>query len=278
MKKKATLFIILILVIIFVGTLSYLALLSESDSKKAIDDFKTMFTETEQYQSTDQDTQTILKLNYSDSTFIYHGQRNMKPGDDMLYETESKGKFKLDQDSLVLYSEMPDNSRLHSYIHALTDEEISKNKFSYIYPIEEKINDSQVKIYFDNIAEVEDYKAFTLDKNQLKPIKILEVKKLSEPVSINTKKDNFMLFHYLLIEKPSNNHLLITDNNSKSFLFDFNKIPYPVFHFYTRVYANFVDLTGLKFHKKENSLILIRNEIDKRYASNQALNSEFIKN
>ncbi|UQB69229.1 hypothetical protein [Epilithonimonas zeae] len=236
---------------------------------------KTIFSKIEHYKSKDKNTITEIKLNYSDSTYTYSEEYLMKPGDDVGYDIESKGQFKIEKDTVIFYSEMPDNGSFT--ILNLTDEEILKNKFSYIYPIDEQLNDNQVKIYFDNIAEIEDYKAFTIINNQLKSLKILERKKLEEPKLIETKNDNFFLFHYLIIEKPANNQLIITGERGESFYFDLNKIPYSAFHFFTRAYGNYFDFTGLKFIKNEKGLKLIKSKTDNRYQLNQALNSDFIK-
>lgn len=94
---------------------------------------------------------------------------------------------------------------------------------------------------------------------------------------IKTKNDNFFLFHYLIIEKPKNNQMLITGSRSESFLFDLDKIPYPAFHFFTRVYWNFMDLTGIKFQKTDKTLKRIKTLDDKRYEFSEALNSDLVK-
>lgn len=275
MKKKLILFIILILVLIFIGTLSFTALFSKTESKSPINNLKTIFSKTEHYKSSDKNTITEIKLNYADSTYTYSEEYLMKPGDDITYHIESKGQFKIDKDTLIFYSEMPDNKYFTNF--NLTDEEISKNKFSYIYPIDEKLNDNQVKIYFDNIAEIEDYKAFTITNHQFKSLKTFEKKELEEPKLIETKYDKFFLSHYLIIEKPANNQLIITDERGESLYFDLTRIPYPTFHFFTRVYGNYIDFTGLKFIKNEKGLKLIKSGTDNRYRLNQALNSDFIK-
>jgi len=275
MKKKLILFSILLLVLIFIGTLSFTALFSKSESKSSINNLKTIFTKTEHYKSIDKNTITEIKLNYSDSTYTYSEKYLMKPGDDVGYNRESKGEFKLDKDTVIFYSEMPDNRYFRDL--NLTDEEILKNKFSYIYPIDEKLNDNQIKIYFDNIAEIEGYKAFSIINNQFKSLKIFERKKLEEPKLIETKNDNFFLFHYLIIEKPANNQLIITGERGESFYFDLNKIPYSIFHFFTRVYGNYFDFTGLKFVKNGKGLKLIKSKTENRYHYNKALNSDFVK-
>lgn len=277
MRKKITLFILIVLVLILVGALSFTALLSRPEAKNKIAKMTKVMSGTETYKSEDTRTNTHLKLNYKDSTYTYEEKYILKTGDDVGYEAESKGKFKIDKDTLIFYSDMPENSHLDFDTHRLTPEEISKNQFSYIYPIDEKVNDNQVKIYFDNIAEIEDYKAFTISNNQLKPLKIIERRKMEEEKLIKTKNDNFFLFHYLIIEKPKNNQLLITGSRDESFLFDFNKIPYRSFHFFTRVYGNFMDFTGIKFQKTNKTLKRIKDVDDKRYEFSQALNSDFIK-
>ena len=277
MSKKITLFILIVLVLILVGALSFTALLSKPEAKKNMINRIKSTLGTEIYESEDKRTNTHLKLNYKDSTYTYEEKYILKPGDDVGYEAESNGRFTMDKDTLTFYSDMPNNSYLNFDTHRLTPEEISKNKFSYIYPIDEKINDNQVKIYFDNIAEIEDYKAFTIIHNQLKPLKIIERHKMEEEKLIETKNDNFFLFHYLITEKPANNQLLITGSRDESFLFDFNKIPYSSFHFFTRVYGNFMDFTGIKFQKTDKILKRIIEVDDKRYEFSQALNSDFIK-
>lgn len=277
MRKKLTLFTIIILVLILIGALSYTALLSRTDSDNPISEITKVFSKSETYKSEDKRTDTNLKLDYQDSTYTYQEKYIMKPGDDVGYETKSKGRFKMNKDTLILYSDMPDNSQLDYDTHRLTPEEISKNKFSYIYPIDEKVNQNQVKIYFDNIADIEDYKAFTIINNQLKPLKITERKEMEESQLVTTKNGNFFLFHYLIIEKPANNQLLITGVRSESFLFDFNKIPYSTFHFFTRVYWGFSDFTMLKFHKTDKTLKRIITPNDKRYEFSDALNSSFFK-
>lgn len=277
MKKKTILFLFILLMLILIGVLSYTALLSETNSDNPTPELTKVFSKSETYKSEDKRTNTHLKLDYKDSTYTYQEKYIMKPGDDVGYETESKGRFKMDKDTLIFYSDMPDNSQLDYDTHRLTPEEISKNKFSYIYPIDEKVNQNQVKIYFDNIADIENYKAFTLINNQLKSLRIIERKELKESKLVTTKDGNFFLFHYLIIEKPSNNQLLITGLRSESFLFDFNKIPYSSFHFFTRVYWSFADFTGLKFQKTDETLKRIKDVDDKRYEFSQALNSNFIK-
>ena len=277
MRKKLTLFIFTIVVLILIGALSYVALLSGTNSDNPIPEIAKVFSKSETYKSKDKRTDTHLMLDYKDSNYTYQERYIMKPGDDVGYKKESKGKFKMDKDTLILYSDMPDNSRLDYDTHRLTPEEISKNKFSYIYPIDEKVNQNQVKIYFDNIADIEDYKAFTIINNQLKPLKIIERKEMEESKLVTTKNGNFFLFHYLIIEKPANNQLLITGVRSESFLFDFNKIPYSIFHFFTRVYWGFADFTGLKFQKTDETLKRILDPNDKRYEFSDALNSSFIK-
>lgn len=275
MRKKITLFIFIILVLILIGALSYTALLSESDSKKGINKISSIISKSETYESEDKRTDTQLKLDYKDSTYTYHERYIMKPGDDVGYEAKSKGKFKMDQDTLILYSDMPSNESFTDI--DLTAEEIAKNKFSYIFPTNEKVNQNQVKIYFDNIAEIDEYKAFNIIDNQLKPLKITERRKLEEEGWIKTKNDDIILLHYLMIEKPANNQLLITGSRGESFLFDFNKIPYSPFHFFTRAYWSFSDFTMLKFLKTDKTLKRIINPNDKRYESSGALNSDFIK-
>lgn len=277
MRKKINLFILIVLVLILVGALSFTALLSRPEAKNKIAKMTKVMSGAETYKSEDTRTNTHLKLNYKDSTYTYEEKYILKPGDDVGYEAESKGRFKMDKDTLIFYSEMPENSHLDFDTHRLTPEEISKNKFSYIYPINEKVNDNEVKIYFDNIAEIEDYKAFTISNNQLKPLKIIERRKMEEEKLIKTKNDNFFLFHYLIIEKSKNNQLLITGSRDESFLFDFNKIPYSTFHFFTRVYLGFADFTGLKFQKTDETLKRILDSNDKRYEFSDALNSNFIK-
>lgn len=276
MKMKAIMIIMMTLVILAIGVMSLSALKSSSakGEKQKISNF---FSKTEIYKSNDKLTNTIMKLDYKDSTYSYQEKYILKPGDDVGYETESKGSFKMNHDTLIFYSEMPENAQLDFGTHELTDVEIAKNKFSYIYPIDEKVDDNQVKIYFDNIAEIQEYKAFTIIDHQLKPIKIIERKELDESKSIKTKTSNFFLFHYLIIEKPKNNQLLITGSRDESFLFDFNKIPYQSFHFYTRVYWGFMDFTGIKFQKTDKTLKRIQSADDKRYQSSGALNLDFIK-
>ena len=277
MRKKLTLFIFIFLVLILIGALSYKVLLSGTNSDNPIPEIAKIFSKSETYKSKDKRTDTHLKLDYQDSTYTYQERYIMKPGDDVGYKKESKGHFKMDKDTMILYSDMPDNSHLNYNTHGLTPEEISKNKFSYIFPINEKVNQNQVKIYFDNIADIEDYKAFTIINNQLKPLKIIERKELEESQLVTTKDGNFFLFHYLTIEKPANNQLLITGSRGESFFFDFNKIPYSTFHFFTRVYWSFADFTMLKFHKTDKTLKRIINPNDKRYEFSDALNSNFIK-
>lgn len=273
---KATLLIILTMLILAIGLMSLSALMSSSSKGK--DHFENLLpSKTETYKSRDPLTNTVMKLNYKDSTYIYQEKYIMKPGDDVGYESQSQGRFEMSNDTLIFHSEMPENAQLDFGIHELTDEEIAKNKFSYIYPIAEKVDDSQVKIYFDNIAEIEEYNAFTIIDHQLKPIKIVERKEIDEPKLIQTKNSNFFLFHYLIIEKPKNNQLLITGARDESFLFDFDKISYRSFHFYTRVYGNFMDLTGIKFKKTDKTLKRIQSTNDKRYQSSNALNLDFIK-
>lgn len=277
MTKKITLFILIVLVLILVGALSFTALLSRPEAKKSIAKMTNTISGSETYKSEDTRTNTSLKLNYKDSTYAYDEKYILKPGDDVTYESKSRGRFKMNKDTLIFYSDMPSNEFLNNSTINLTDEEIARNKFSYIYPINEKVNDNQVKIYFDNIAEIEDYKAFTIINNQLKPLIIIERKKIEETKLVKTQNDNFFLFHYLIIEKPANNQLLITGSRDESFLFDFNKIPYRSFHFFTRVYGNFLDFTGLKFQKTDKTLRRIKDVDDKRYEFSQALNSDFIK-
>lgn len=275
-KMKAMLFIVLTITVVATGALSISILMSCSKEENSNKNFS-LPSKSETYKSVDKSTKTEIKLNYKDSTYSYHENYIMKAGDDVGYESKSKGKFKMDKDTLIFYTDMPSNDMLDYNIHHLTNEEIAKNKFSYIYPIDEKVNSNQVKIYFDNIAEIDDYKAFTIIKNQLKPLQIIERKKLEQEKLIKTKNDNFFLFHYLIIEKPKNNQLLITGSRSESFLFDFDKIPYSAFHFYTRVYWNCSDFTGLRFLKTDKSLKRIINPDDKRYEVRDALNSAFIK-
>lgn len=271
---KAALFIILTIIIVAVGTMSISVLMScskEGNSNKR----SSLLSKSETYKSVDKIKNTEIQLNYKDSTYTYQENYIMKPGDDVGYESESKGKFKIDKDTLIFYSDMPLNEYFTDI--DLTAEEIAKNKFSYIFPINEKVNQNQVKIYFDNIAEIENYKVFTIIDNQLKPLKITERKKMEEEGWIKTKNDNIILLHYLIIEKPANNQLLITGSRGESFFFDFNKIPYSSFHFFTRVYWSFSDFTMLKFHKTDKTLKRITNPNDKRYEFSDALNSEFIK-
>ena len=277
MRKKLTLFIFIIVVLILIGALSYKVLLSGTNSDNPIPEITKVFSKLETYKSKDKTTDTQLMLDYKDSTYTYQERYIMKPGDDVGYESKSKGKFKMDKDTLILYSDMPDNSYLDYDTHRLTPEEISENKFSYIYLIDEKVNQNEVKIYFDNIADIEDYKAFTIINNQLKPLKIIERKEMEESKLVTTKNGNFFLFHYLIIEKPANNQLLITGSRGESFFFDFNKIPYSSFHFFTRIYWGFSDFTMLKFHKTDKTLKRIINPNDKRYEFSDALNSTFIK-
>lgn len=277
MTKKITLFILIVLVLILVGALSFTALLSRPEAKKSIAKMTNTISGSETYKSEDTRTNTHLKLNYKDSTYTYDEKYILKPGDDVTYESKSRGRFKMNKDTLIFYSDMPSNEFLNNSTINLTEEEIARNKFSYIYPINEKVNDNQVKIYFDNIAEIEDYKAFTIINNQLKPLKIIEKKVIENAKMIKTQNDNFFLFHYLIIEKPKNNQLLITGSRDESFLFDFNKIPYRSFHFFTRVYGNFMDFTGIKFQKTDKTLKRIKDVDDKRYEFSQALNSDFIK-
>lgn len=277
MTKKITLFILIVLVLILVGALSFTALLSRPEAKKSIAKMTNSISGSETYKSEDTRTSTHLKLNYKDSTYTYEEKYILKPGDDVTYESKSRGRFKMNKDTLIFYSDMPSNEFLNNSTINLTEEEIARNNFSYLYPINEKVNDNQVKIYFENIAEIEDYKAFTIINNQLKPLKIIERKKIEDPKLVKTQKDNFFLFHYLIIEKHANNQLLITGSRDESFLFDFNKIPYRSFHFFTRVYGNFLDFTGLRFQKTDKTLRRIKNVDDKRYEFSQALNSDFIK-
>lgn len=275
MKRKLNLFIIIILALLIIGFLSYTALLSMSESDADIPKTTHLISKRETYKSVDKRTNTHLKLDYKDSTYTYQENYILKPGDDVGYEAQSKGRFKLDKDTLIFYSDMPSNESFTDI--DLTAEEIAKNKFSYIFPTNEKVNQNQVKIYFDNIAEIDEYKAFNIINNQLKPLKIIEKEVIENPKMIKTKNDNIFLFHYLIIEKPKNNQLLITGSRGESFLFDFNKIPYSSFHFFTRAYWSFSDFTMLKFLKTGKTFKRIINQNDKRYEFSDALNSDFIK-
>lgn len=102
-----------------------------------------------------------ITLNFKDSTYAY-----LKNLDNDLYGNilTSNGKFKICGDTLILISKMPKNDLLPGHIHNLTISEINKNKFSYIFPTNEIVEKGYVKIYFDNIAKPENYKAYTLKK------------------------------------------------------------------------------------------------------------------
>lgn len=279
MKTKT--FLLLTLFILLVGALSFTVLLSNSPVIKKHDKISKLFSKPVIYKSTDQNTHSDIRLNYKDSTYTYQEKYIMTPGDDAGYDYHSEGKFRTSQGMLIFYSDMPSNHLFSKTVLHLTDEETARNKFSYLYPIDEKVNSDQVKIYFDNIAETEDYEAFTIVNHQLKPVKIIERRKLAEQKSVKTKNDNFFLIHYLVIEKPANNQLLIispkTNPTSESFLFDLNKIPYRSFHFFTRAYWRYYDFTGVKFKITAKGLKKISEPNDKRYSENPVLNGDFLK-
>jgi hypothetical protein len=201
-------------------------------------------------------------LDYKDSTYIYN--ENLNEGC-LRYAYLSNGKFKVNQDTLTLISKMPKNESLSGYIHNLTTDEIKKNKFSYIYPVNDIVEQGYIKIYFDNLAEPKLYKTYTFENDKLIPIKIKSYVTLKRDSIIKTEKNTIRLFNYLIIEKPKNNKLIInsiTDcNTSDSYFFDLNEIQYNCFHFYTRVYSNYYDFTGLKFIISNDSLI--------RYSKNE---------
>ena len=278
---KTRIFILLTIFILAVGALSFTVLLSNSHIVKKHKKIYNLFSKTETYKSNDKNTNTVIELNYKDSTYNYQENYIMKPGDDVGYHFSSKGKFKVDKDLFILFSYMPSNDLLANDIHNLTKDEILKNKFSYIYPVDEKTNGKEIKIYFDNIAEIDDYKAFTIINDQLSPLKIIERKHMEEQKTIKTKKDDIFLFHYIIVERPINNKLLITNSKtgpkSESFMFDLNKIPYDSFHFFTRIYWSYYDFTGVKFKRTSKGLKKISEPEDNRYSENYVLNSDFVK-
>jgi hypothetical protein len=209
-------------------------------------------------------------LNFNDSTYIYN--QNSEEGCAQ-YKYKSNGKFTIHQDTLMLISKMPDNESLQGHIHNLTSTEINKNKFNYIYPTDDIVEKGFIKIYFDNIAKPDKYRAYTLSKDKLTPLKIKSFVKLEKDSILKTEKSSIRLLNYLIIEKPKNNILIIDSkedwNTSQSYLFDFSYIPFNSFHFYTRVYSTYYDFTGLKFIISNHSRIrLIKDEIN-RYEFNK---------
>ncbi|MCZ4244121.1 hypothetical protein [Pedobacter punctiformis] len=233
------------------------------------------------YKSNDELTVSKFKLNFADSTYTYDEEYILKPGDDVGYHYESNGTFKKDNDTLTFISNMPGNDFLPEHMHELTLDEITKNKFSYIYPVIESVEAGYVKIYFDNIAEIDGYEAYALIDNKLQPLKIKSRLKLTGEKSIQTKNNQIPLFHYLLIERPLSKKLLIISSKdnitSESYLFDFDKIPYNSFHFFTRVYNNYYDFTGVKFKITPEGIQMIEQKNDLRYRSNSVIKNEFIK-
>ena len=188
----------------------------------------------------------ISKVNQSftfdlnDSTYTY--KQNLTEGCER-FEYKSEGKFIIYKDTLMLISKMPENEFLPGHIHNLNSQEINKNKFSYIYPINDFVEKGFIKIYFDNLAKPDQYKAFTLNKNKLVPLKIIQIVKLENQTILKTDNGSITLLNYITIEKPKNNILIINSiadlNTSDSYLFNLNKIPFSSFHFYTRVYRTY---------------------------------------
>lgn len=277
MKTKIYLLGIVLMMITGIGFISFSTLFLGSEKVK-----KSIFEpQPETYKSETENTKAQLVLNPSDSTYSYDENSILKPGDDVTYHYESKGKFSQNKDEIILTSEMPSNQHLRSDIINLSDAEIRNNRFSYIYPLKESIPNQQIKIYFDNIAEIADYQAYTFLDQELKPLKIFERKELETPININTDQDHFFLFHYITVEKPAHHQLIITtdqlSSNSMSYLFDLSKIPSQVFHFYTRAYASYRDFTGLRFKKTKNILRKVNDANDQRYIDHGILRNEFVK-
>jgi hypothetical protein len=211
-----------------------------------------------------------LIFEFRDSSYTYRENYERKPGEDLGYHYKSKGYFKFHKDTVTLFSEMPGNEFLPGHIHKLSATELQANQFSYIYPIKEQVTPGYVKIYFDNIADPEKYLAYEVTASGLKAIPIQSFKKLEKDSIVHTDNDNIRLFHYLIIKKPAGNKLLImaTEDHqlSKSYFFDLEKVPFSTFHFYTRVYSNYYDLTGLKFIiSSKLPMKMVKQQSDLRY-------------
>jgi hypothetical protein len=213
-------------------------------------------------------------LDFKDSTYVYR-ERSTSEGD-LRYDYLSQGKFIVDKDTLTLVSNMPNNKDLPWIVNNLTSSEIEKYKFSYIYPVNDNVKNGFIKIYFDNIANPQDYKVYTFEKDKLVSIKINSFVKLKNDSILKTEKSEIRLFHYIVVKKPKNNKLIIipaTDGNiSESYFFDFDKIPYNSFHFYTRVYSSYYDFTGLKFIILKDSIKRFF-ENDNRYKHGEISNT-----
>lgn len=211
-----------------------------------------------------------LIFEFRDSSYTYQENYAPKAGEDLGYRRRSKGFFKFHKDTVTLFSEMPGNEFLPGHIHKLSATELQTNQFSYIYPIKEQVMPGYVKIYFDNIADPEKYLAYEVTASGLKAIPIQSFKKLEKDSVVRTENDDIRLFHYLIIKKPAGNKLLImaTEDHqlSKSYFFDLEKIPFSAFHFYTRVYSNYYDFTGLKFQISPKGMMkMVEEQSDLRY-------------
>ena len=193
-----------------------------------------------------------LTLNLQDSTYTYKEIYNPKAGEDLGYENDSRGKFSIKNDTITFVSQIP------SEIDVTKNWNIS-TEFLELFPTKEQNDKNFVKIYFDNIAEPQLYKAFEYKDGHFESLKIKEYKTLENIERIAAKNDSIPLIHYLLIEKPSNNKLLLLngENDGRSYYFDLDRIPFRSFHFYTRAYWGYYDFTGLKFVKNGAKLQLI---------------------
>ncbi|MFD2970221.1 hypothetical protein ACFS7Y_22710 [Sphingobacterium bambusae] len=198
------------------------------------------------------DSTNELTLDFKHLTYWYDEEYAPKPGEDVGYTYNSRGKFSIQNDTLTLLSAMP--SEIDTQKGWTTNTE-----FLPLYATHEKLKENTVKIYFDNIAEPDYYLAYELTVRGFEKLTIEEVRSLESPKYLKAEKDTLLLFKYALVTKPKSNKLLIVDkeNPNNSYFFDLDKTPSSSFHFYTRAYWSYYDFTGLKFKMSSNSLQLI---------------------
>lgn len=224
----------------------------------------------EKYKS---DKTNELVLNFQDSTYTYKERSILEEGDDFLYEKDSRGKFFLQNDTITFVSQMPSEIDINDNWSTVTE-------FLPIYQVKEQIDKDLVKIYFDNIAEPQYYSAYEYKNGKMYPLKIKEYKILDNNDWLIYENDATPLIHYLLIEKPCSNKLLllnpINEEKNESFYFDLERITYQSFHFFTRAYWSYQDFTGLKFVISGNALKLIDDNRLNRYM-NSIIENAFIK-
>ncbi|GAA4181195.1 hypothetical protein [Sphingobacterium ginsenosidimutans] len=218
------------------------------------------------------DSTNELVLNFRDHSYFYKETNlPLKAGEDVGYENQSRGSFVIKNDTLTFFSQMP------SQIDVKTDWSTS-TEFLPLYQTNEELDSNSVKIYVDNIAEPQYYRAFELAKGRVEKLAVKACVTDGDFGWIKTENDQIPLYQYLIIEKPKSNKLLIIDsmNTAHSYYFDFDHIPFRSFHFFTRAYWSYYDFTGLTFVLADNRLKLTENNRLGRYLHSN-INLTFLK-